>query len=182
MPVDRDQLLRAMAAFESCETPPLSKEVRWAALAGLGSKYLAVGSPASLALIDCGPAAAWIVACHELLFGDGVDIKLSGDNLAPPSSTAVRCEREQAFASDIVCMPCTVDFDLAWIAEATHLNLCWQPPGPSAGALILFESSSVTVESEHPPPLARRQSSLDEVITGHVSGRMADELTVLLHD
>lgn len=177
----RQQLIDAMAAFERCEKPTLEPNVCWAALTGLGSKYLAVGSPENIGLIDCGEAKSWIVLCHEILFGP-MQVKLAGTMKQPFYPEPLACSVEEAFASDIVCAPWSLAFDPAWIAEATHLNLRSSGTAPSAGAQTVFASASVTVQRNPKNPLQRRHGSLDEVIRGQVSGRMADELTILLHE
>lgn len=181
----REELRRAMAAVEKGQALSEPMHVRWAAISGLGSKYLAVGSPESIGLVDCGAAATWLIECHELLFGK-LRFKLAGDNVVDSSwsggSSTLRCQSEEAFACDIVCAPCTLDFDSNWIAEATHLNLRYQAPGPSASSCVAMASCGVTLESTHAEGVVRSHGSLAEVITGRVSGRMADELTILLHD
>ena len=175
------ELAAAIKAFEEGKPLSMSADTRWAVLAGLGSKYLAVGSPDSVGLIHCGSAAPAIAACHALLFG-ALEIKVSGATPPPGISEALSCDLEEAFACDIVCLPCTTEFDMAWIAEATHLNLRYATPGPSVSARQLFQSCAVTLESQHGDALPREHGSLHQVIIGQVSGRMADELTLLFHD
>lgn len=159
-----------MKEIEECSgtLPPGSDtSLHFAALAGLGSKYLAVGSPASLAVVGCGADRDSIIACHELLFGY-LDI-LHGDQLGI----------EEAVAADIVCLPTSTEFDLEWIADATHLNVLddgqW-----SEGMKQLARHCSVTYTGRDLPAQGHAHGLLADVVRGSVSGRMGEEVTVLV--
>ena len=124
-----------------------SGDIRFAALAGLGSKYLAVGSPASLGLVNCGAHSDAIAVCHELLFGP-LEV-LHDQDLGV----------EEAMAADIVCLPSSTEFELAWIAEATHLNVLddgrW-----SEGMTQLANHCSITYAAASLPSKGRNAHGL----------------------
>jgi hypothetical protein len=169
-----------MREIEAGSGRQLEERLRAGALAGLGSKYLAVGSPASIGLIHCGDAATAIFECHEIVFGCSWQLRIAGNNLLDVDS--LPCDIEEAMACDVVCLPCHVDFELEWIADGTHINLRNTGAGTSVGVARLLQAADITVESQTPPPLLRAYSSLQQVITGLVKGRMGEEVTVLFHD
>jgi hypothetical protein len=165
----KEELQAAMDAIEAQEaSAEISVELRQAALAGLGSKFLAVGSPATLGLVDVGPAAGLLQACHEHMFGP-LEVRCAG---APYSA-------EEALACDIVCLPSTAEFSLDWIADATHLNVVDQGPW-SEGMKALARSASMTLVGPPRHRVERPHGGLNDVIQGSVSGRMGEEVTVLL--
>ena len=157
----------AAVAGEPSPAPASSQQLHFAALAGLGSKYLALGTPASLGLIGDSSAAPALLAVHQLLFGP-LEIRYA-DQLSI----------EEALASDIVCLPTSSEFEVQWIADATHLNLIdsghW-----SAGATELLRSAQIATVGAPQRPIPNHHGSLADVITGKVSGRMGEELTGLL--
>lgn len=141
--------------------------LRFAALAGLGSKYLAVGTPTTLGLIACEAEDEALVACHELLFGP-LEVLRSSE-----------MTNEEAMAADIVCLPTNAVFELDWIAEATHLNIrsagSW-----SAGMNELASCTALTYLNAAAAADGVSHGLLSEVIRGSVSGRMGEEITALL--
>lgn len=145
-----------------------------AALAGLGSKYLAVGAPDTCGIIHCGSATEAIAECHTLLFGP-LEFRVVGAEL----SGSTNCSAEEAFASDLVCMPENEEFSLAWIAEATHLNV-HRNVSPSDSLNTLCDFASVTELSQSSE--ASSHGKLSEVICGQVSGRVGEEITLLLEN
>lgn len=145
----------------------LNASLRFAALAGLGSKYLAVGTPTTMGIIDCGEHAAFLIECHSLLFGP-LEI-LRGEELG--------CE--EAMAADIVCLTSSSEFDLDWIAEATHLNVLDTGPW-STGMQALAQTSSLTYIDIATRGPHNSHGLLADVIVGTVSGRMGEELTALV--
>ena len=115
-----ETLRSAMKAIEEsphAAVPGISATTYYAALAGLGSNYLAVGAPSTLALVGHSDEQCQaLMACHRLLFGELETIRSSEVGI------------EEAMAADIVCLPCTTEFSLDWIADATHLNLLEDGP------------------------------------------------------
>jgi ornithine cyclodeaminase/alanine dehydrogenase-like protein (mu-crystallin family) len=174
-----DQLKAAMAALEGLqeqfETTPA---IHQAALAGLGSKFLAIGSPSSLGLIGCGPAAQAIDTCHEILFG-ALALRCAGDNELAREQSVTSCSIEEGLACDIVSISTTEDFSMEWIPEATHLNIVDTGPW-SAGMQRLARDAHITWLGEPRHALAKGHGSLADVIRGIVSGRMSEEITGLL--
>lgn len=165
-----DQLRAAMRAVEddpAAGTASLTPALRFAVLSGLGSKYLAVGAPSSLGIIDLDSNAEAIVVCHRLLFGE-LEVKRNRDMGV-----------EEALAADIVCLPATTDFELEWIAEATHLNILDASPH-SRGMAELTQHCALTYLDPQGASRARSHGLLAEVIRGSVSGRMGEEITALL--
>lgn len=156
----------------------MSSLLRQAALAGLGSKYLAVGSPATLGIIACGAAAPALQACHELLFGT-LQVRSSGDNLFAEDAAVAEHSIEESLACDIVCLPTEADFAVEWIAEATHLNLVDSGPW-SMGMQALLHCARFTLIGQPRHTIHKVHGRLTDVITGSVSGRMGEEITALL--
>ena len=161
-------LMKAIEANPDALPAKTSGGIRFAALAGLGSKYLAVGSPASIGLVHCGAHSEGIAVCHELLFGP---LEVLHDQ-----DVGV----EEAMAADIVCLPSSTEFELAWIAEATHLNILddghW-----SKGMIQLANHCRITYAAESLPTRAHKAHGLlADVVRGSVSGRMGEEFTALV--
>ncbi len=164
-----DPLRTLMAAIEHHPKalPPTENPVLLAAaLAGLGSKYLAVGSPATLGLIGCGPYSDALIACHTLLFGT-LEVQRSED-----------IGIEEAMAADIVCISSSTEFELAWIADATHINVLSDGTW-SKGMHELATTTSLTLSAPN-PEFPAPYGLLAEVIQGVVSGRIGEEITVLM--
>jgi len=168
----KDVLQNYMKAIES--DPTTSQEgtpppVEFAALAGLGSKYLAIGSPDSLGLIVGSEFTAALTTCHTQLFGplDVIDSDVVG----------IEC----AMAADIVCLCSSTEFEMDWIAEATHLNIV-DDGSWSRGMQALAQSCALTYVRAPPSTEESRprHGLLSDVITGSVSGRMGEEITVLV--
>ncbi len=173
------ELEAAMAAIESI-APDLSlpASVERAALAGLGSKYLALGSPTSLGLLSCGSDASALRRCHEILFGE-LALRSAGGNQLDDAKASGSFTLEEAFACDIVCLSTSLEFEDIWIADATHLNIVdtgeW-----TKGMHSLARRAHFTYVGTPRHALAHSHGSMEQVISGSVSGRMGEELTVLL--
>ncbi len=149
-----------------------SPDLAVAALFGLGSKYLAVGAPETCGIIGCGSAGPEIVACHDLLFGP-LEYRVIGDEIAGTTNTSL----EDAFACDLVCLATNQEFSLHWIADATHLNLCRSSGEISADVKALCKIVTLTALKSTQDSEER---SLNQVISGQVSGRVGEELTMLI--
>jgi hypothetical protein len=175
-----DELKTAMRAIESAQDVPagVSREHQWAALAGLGSKYLAIGSPQTIGLTNCGSAAPALYACHEILFGP-LHIRIAGEHALHGHSDLLECSEEESLACDIVCLSTGEDVSLDWIADATHLNLVDSGPW-SASMQSLAARMAVTWVGKPRHGLGLAHGSLADVITGAVSGRVAEEISCLL--
>lgn len=164
----------ALRAFmKAIETDPQARidasdaTLRFAALAGLGSKYLAVGTPMTLGLVNCDAEEEALVACHRLLFGP-LEVLRTAD-----------VSTEEAMAADIVCLAATTEFELDWIAEATHLNI--RSAGPwSEGMHKLASSAALTYLNAATAGPGVSHGLLCDVIQGSVSGRMGEEITALV--
>lgn len=168
-----------MAALEAMqEVPGLSAPMHRAALAGLGSKLLAIGAPSSLGLAECGEEATQLLECHQLLFGP-LQLRCAGNNAALPSADVRLCSLEESFACDIVCLSTTTELCMDWIPEATHLNIVDTGPW-SSGMQALAKEASITWTGSPRHPLNHSHGELAEVIQGRVSGRMGEEITGLL--
>lgn len=174
-----DELKSAMAAIEALEVDlALPASHRRAALAGLGSKFLAIGSPESIGLADCGDDAAALYACHEIQFGP-LKIRAAGDNRLETPTDISHCSIEESMACDLVCLSTTQAFAPEWIADATHLNIVDTGPW-SAGMQALADNATITWVGTPRHSLRSTHGSLADVIRGKVSGRMGEEITCLL--
>lgn len=166
----REQLRAGMQAIERAPSQmpeSIDSELHFSVLAGLGSKYLAVGSPATIGLVDCPTHHEPLIACHDLLFSN-VEYLRSED-----------VGVEEALAADIVCLLTSTEFELEWIADATHVNILddgtW-----SAGMKQLSEACALTYFNVNAALPRHSHGRLDEVIWGSVSGRMGEEVTALV--
>ncbi len=148
-----------------------------AVFAGLGSKYLAVGSPESIGILTTPTLALPLMAVHRLLFGDDLQFRLLHpcENVANATTT----DMEQVCACDILCAPSDAAIDAYWLAEATHVNLTecslWSP-----GFTSLAQFASATLQYGSNAVVGNLHGQLADVITGTVSGRMGEEITLLL--
>jgi hypothetical protein len=166
----QDELRALMKSIENTPDAAVetaNAELRFAARAGLGSKYLAVGTPTTLGLVNCDAEQEALIACHELLFGP-LEVLRSAD-------TSI----EEAMAADIVCLPTTAIFELDWIAEATHLNIMTTGPW-SEGMQQLATCTALTYLNAATAGPGVSHGLLSEVIHGSVSGRMGEEITALV--
>ncbi len=165
-----DMLRSAMNAIERapCVVPlGMDPKIRFAALAGLGSKYLAVGSPMSVGLIEFGGNDAELIECHRLLFGELEFLRSEDLGI------------EEAMAADIVCLHATAEFDPTWIADATHLNIR-DSPRHSAGMTQLSEACALTYLNAQSAGSGQAHGLLVDVICGRISGRVGEEITALV--
>jgi hypothetical protein len=176
----RDLLKEAMEAIEAAADVPaaLTRDQHWAALAGLGSKFLAIGAPQTIGLSKCGDAASPIYACHDMLFGP-LEIRSAGEQQFESGLAPQACSTEESLACDVVCLTTSEDFLLEWIADATHLNIV-DSGSWSSGMQALATRSSVTWVGKPRHELGQGHGSLAQVIQGKVSGRVSDEITCLL--
>ncbi|MCP4448870.1 MAG: hypothetical protein GY811_26590 [Myxococcales bacterium] len=165
-----DALRKAMKAIEAApESAQLLSDatLRFASLAGLGSKYLAVGTPMSMGLVHCNEYEEALIQCHTHLFGE---LEILNNKVVGV---------ETAMAADIVCLTSDTDFELMWIADATHLNMfdtgIW-----SAGMRELSRACDITYLNAPAIAPGRAHGLLADVIGGSVSGRMGEEITALL--
>ncbi len=175
-----DELQAAMKAIEALDSVPssLSREQHWAALAGLGSKFLAIGAPETIGLLHCGGAAGAIYRCHELQFGP-LKIRSAGDHALDGSADIFKCSSEESLACDLVCLTTTSDFSPEWIADATHLNIIDDGPW-SPGMQSLAAQARLTWVGTPRHALSAEHGPLNDVIRGSVSGRVSEEITCLL--
>lgn len=173
------ELREAMAALEALqEVPDLAPTLHRAALAGLGSKFLAIGAPCSLGIAECGEDATALLDCHQFLFGP-LEVRSAGDNSFEAGAKIRRCSIEESLACDIVCLSTTTEFSRDWIPDATHLNIVDTGPW-SSGMQALAREASMTWVGSPRQGLDNCHGELAEVIQGKVSGRMGEELTGLL--
>ena len=148
-----------------------------AVFAGLGSKYLAVGTPASIGILAAPTLALPLMAVHRLLFGNDLQFRLLQpyENITNATATDI----EQVCACDILCAPSDAEIDAYWLADATHVNLqensVWSP-----GCASLAQVASATLQCRSNAMVSNLHGQLADVITGKVSGRMGEEITLLL--
>ena len=173
------ELEAAMSAIEARQVDPaLSARMTRAALAGLGSKYLALGAPSSLGLVACGPDAQALRVSHAIVFGS-LSCRSAGSNQLTAEGAVVATTFEEAFACDIVCLTTSIDFEFEWIPDATHLNIVDSGPW-SSGMESLADCARITSVGTPRHSLRTQHGGLEDVITGKVSGRVGEEVTVLL--
>ncbi len=167
----QDELRALMKRIESDpDAMPATADatLRFAALAGLGSKYLAVGTPTTMGLVDCDMHQDALITCHELLFGP-LEVLRSADSSI-----------EEAMAADIVCVSTTTAFEFDWIAEATHLNIFDAGPWSKSMQELATLAALTYLNAGTVPIGGIAHGLLSEVIRGSVSGRMGEEVTALV--
>jgi ornithine cyclodeaminase/alanine dehydrogenase-like protein (mu-crystallin family) len=122
-----------------------------------------VGSPTTLGLLNCENPSV-IVEAHRSFYKN-IRVQSNGP--------------EHALASDIVCMPTSADFEVEWIPDATHLNLfddgVW-----STSCQELARRLAFTTQGTIRQPITRLHGTLEQVISGEVSGRVGEEITAFV--
>lgn len=174
----KDRIAAAMQVVEAGSSldAALSDDFCFAVLSVLGSKYLAVGAPESLGIVDCGEAARLIVAAHEIVFGE-LEVRSVGDNdLSEPSVLSV----EECLASDVVCLATDLDFEATWVAMGSHINARSEKRWSQGFERLLKASVFASNAGHMKQDIPRYHGALSEIIAGSVSGRVGDEITGLL--
>jgi len=139
----------------------------FAAAAAVAARFLAIGTPRSLAVIGAGPAAVACVRAHATWFAPRELRCTDADVAAALADTGAEVRvvpRAQALAADIVCV---LDGEVAAtdIRSGTHLSLA---PGATVDAAL--RARAMWVDE---PELARTAAGL-------VDGRQLDEITVFV--
>jgi len=158
--VDRDRVLaveRGYVAGATARGEPL------AAAAAVASRFLAVGTPRSLAVIGDGPGARDVLAAHRTWF-EPRDVRCTEPAVAAALGGRV-VARGEALAADIVCICAPLALAAAELRRGTHVNAL----------------AEVALDDD----LRRLAIVVDErglcaLAAGLVDGRQLDELTVFV--
>jgi hypothetical protein len=155
--------LAYVAAVSATPCAPLPLPDRGPALACAGaiaSRYLAIGTPRSFAIVGDGPGAHASLAAHRTWFAP-TDLRCTEPALGYRLVTLA-----EALTADIVCIHVPLALAATQLRRGTHINAL----------------ASVTLDDE----LRRAATVVDEVrglpalAAGVVDGRQLDELTVFL--
>jgi hypothetical protein len=150
-----------------------------AAIGAIASRYLAVGTPRSLAVIANASArddAALSIAAHRTWFAPReLRVATPDDDAAAAAGLADSLGARavplaEALAADIVCVHAPLALHAAQLRRGTHVNLL-----VTTAAIDEDLRRLATIVEEHP--------DLASVAAGLVDGRQLDELTVFVaHD
>ncbi|HVK73347.1 MAG TPA: hypothetical protein VM734_08485 [Kofleriaceae bacterium] len=164
--------------------PPLAASLTDAEVAAgraaVAAKFLAVGTPRSMALIGLGELAPWIVAGQrayaaprELRVFEAVPVEAArtADGVGGRVGSLA-----EACAADIVVARGPVALRREWFRGGTHLTAL--DPGVVCDPALL--AAAVVHTDGTPPPGVRVHATLGAVAAGLVDGRQLDEITVLL--
>jgi hypothetical protein len=171
--VERAYVARAVAAPRAPAAAPGPDLRAAAALGAVASRYLAVGTPRSLAVIatvDDAAAAVASIEAHGVWFKPR-ELRCAvpdGDAAALAAATGARAvSLAEALASDIVCVHARLHVTAHQLRRGTHVNVLG--PGTIDGELAAL--AMVVDELVGPTILA-------ELAAGLKDGRQLDELTV----
>jgi ornithine cyclodeaminase/alanine dehydrogenase len=175
--------------------------LRTGAAGAVASKYLAGGTPKTIAFIGCGVQADTLHAAHRVVF-EGFESLVFDRNPTAAERFARSIggrivELREACAADIVCTatPSRTPFvSNAWVRKGAHLNAMGaDAPGKQELDAELLRNASVYIDDIHQAtgsgeinvPLANREirvedlaGALGEVVAGRLPRPDADTTTV----
>lgn len=176
--------------------------LRTGAAGAIASKYLAVQSPRTLGFIGCGVQARVLLSAHQVIYGDGLELRMADVNQASAQKFAEQAGGqattvERAAACDIVCTSTpsrTPVVEREWVAAGAHISAMGaDAEGKQELATELLLAAKVVVDDRaqafhsgevnvplHTGALAeeRVHGTLGEVMAGVKSGRLGDEITI----
>jgi hypothetical protein len=146
------------AALSRAPLPTHADPLVHAACAGaIASRYLAVGTPRSFAVIGDARAAELSLAAHRTWFAPR-DLRATCD-----ADGFRRVSLDEALAADIVCIHEPLAIAAGQLRRGTHVNAL-------VAGVTLDASIAATISYEDP--------DLGKLAAGLVDGRQLDELTV----
>nr|HEX4314943.1 hypothetical protein [Kofleriaceae bacterium] len=158
--VDAAAVFAAERAYAAAATSGAPLPAIAPAIAGaVASRYLAVGTPRSLAIIGAGDGAADSLAAHRTWFQPR-DVRCTDAAIAATVGGRVTT-LDEALAADIVCVHQPLQIAARQLRRGTHVN-----------ALAPVELDAELASVVH----ATR--GLGPVAAGLVDGRQLDELTI----
>ncbi|HTR50997.1 MAG TPA: hypothetical protein VMJ10_09855 [Kofleriaceae bacterium] len=134
-----------------------------ACAAAVASRYLAVGTPRSFAIVGDGPGARDVLAAHRAWFAP-LDIRVARAPRAVARTRTV--ELGEALAADIVCVCEPLRIAASELRRGTHVN---------ALAAVELDDDLRTLAT-----IVDELRGLPALAAGLVDGRQLDELTVFL--
>jgi len=153
--------------------------LRTGAAAGVASKHLAQGAPATIGFIGCGAQADTLCRAHQVIFGRfealAYDRNPANAQRFAARTGARMVSLEEAAGADIVCTatPSRAPFVQAqWIRPGAHINAMGaDAPGKQELAIELLKSAAVYIDDIHQAtgsgeinvPLAAGDFSVDEI-------------------
>jgi len=151
------------AAYKQPVTTRGPASLRALAAAGaVASRYLAVGTPRSFALVGDDPAIAISLEAHRAWF-EPRELRCTSDAVAAAVGGRV-VSLAEALAADIVCMHAPMQLVASSLRRGTHVN-----------ALARCELDD---DLEHVAKLFDEPRGLPALAAGIVDGRELDELTI----
>jgi alanine dehydrogenase len=177
--------------------------VRTGAAAAVASKHLARKSPTSLGIIGCGAQAPFLLAAHQVVFGD-LDLYVADAVEQRASAFAAEANgsvgsAEQVAGCDIVCTATTarapVVAEKSWVRQGAHINAVGaDAPGKqelspdilAAAKVVVDDYEQATEAGElnvavHAGVYARGRiyGTIGEIVVGKKPGRCsAEEITL----
>lgn len=163
-----DWVLAAEAAYAQTGARPAAlagDELRARCAAGaVASRYLAVGTPRSFALVGGHPAIALSLEAHRTWFAPR-DVRCTHPAVAEATAARV-VPLAEALAADLVCIHEPLALAAAQLRRGTHVNAL----APIELDDDLRRLARVVDEARELPAIAR----------GLVDGRQLDEITIFL--
>jgi ornithine cyclodeaminase/alanine dehydrogenase-like protein (mu-crystallin family) len=154
---------RAYASAAKVPPPPVKSTMRALAASGaVASRYLAVGTPRSFAIIGDDPEAALSAEAHRTWF-ELRDVRCTNAELAAALGGRVVTIAE-ALAADIVCIHQPIALSGPQLRRGTHVN---------ALAPVTFDD-----DLEHIAKLYDDANGLTALAAGLIDGRQLDEITI----
>jgi ornithine cyclodeaminase/alanine dehydrogenase-like protein (mu-crystallin family) len=155
----RDAVLAAERAYAAGAATGAAVGVAPALAGAVASRYLAVGTPRSFAIIGGGEDAAESLAAHRTWF-EPRDVRCTDAAIAAVTSGRVVTLAE-ALAADIACIHAPIALAASQLRRGTHVNAL----------------AAVTLDDEL-AAIARVTTDLTPLAAGIVDGRQLDEITI----
>jgi hypothetical protein len=167
----RDDVLAAERAYVTAATasrprPSPNPSLRARAAAGaVASRYLAVGTPRSFALVGEDPAIACSLDAHRTWFSPR-DVRCTDARVAAQIENARVVGLAEALASDIICIHVPLAIAATQLRRGTHVN---------ALAAVELDHDLRAIAT-----IVDEASGLPALAAGLVDGRQLDEITVFV--
>ena len=159
----RDDVLAAERAYVSVAT---ASRLRARAAAGaVASRYLAVGTPHSFALIGDDPAIACSLDAHRTWFQPR-DVRCTDARVAIAIEGARVVTLDEALASDIVCIHVAMTLAAAQLRRGTHVNA--------------LDAVGLDGDLRALATIVNDTRGLPALAAGLVDGRQLDEITIFI--
>lgn len=152
--------------------------LRTGAAAGVASRHLAAGPPATLGLVGCGVQARYLLEAHRVVFPAGFEV-LVADARPEAARALAQAEGgravtvEEASACDIVCTSTPTRSPIVrrpWLAARAHVNAMGaDAPGKQELDPGILDDAAVFIDDAH------QAFSSGEVNVPLRTGRMKEE-------